>query len=210
MNISPMRVNWSFDTANTSDAFSISGNISDLPASSINPFVEPYLKIQTTGLIRDLVFNFRGNKAGLNGTLNMKHQDLKVAILRESGEKNKLLSAVANFVIKSNSGNYPESVVVDNVQRDNTKSFFNLFWKGIEEGLKKTLIGNNVEKTEEKVKNTVQTTKETVNKAKTEIQNTTATIKEKKDSTVIKVQETKKNLGDKLKGIFRKKEKAEN
>lgn len=140
----------------------------------------------------------------------MKHQDLKVAILRESGEKNKLLSAVANFVIKSNSGNYPESVVVDNVPRDNTKSFFNLFWKGIEEGLKKTLIGSNVEKTEEKVKNTVQTTKETVNKAKTEIQNTTATIKEKKDSTVIKVQETKKNLGDKLKGIFRKKEKAEN
>lgn len=210
MNISPMRVNWSFDPANTSDAFSISGNISDLPASSINPFVEPYLKIQTTGFIRDLVFNFRGNKAGLNGTLNMKHQDLKVAILRESGEKNKLLSAVANFVIKSNSGNYPESVVVDNVQRDNTKSFFNLFWKGIEEGLKKTLIGRNVEKTEEKVKNTVRTTKETVNKAKTKIQNTTATMKEKKDSTVIKVQETKKNLGDKLKGIFRKKEKAEN
>lgn len=210
MNVSPMKVNWSFDTANTSDAFSISGNISDLPASSINPFVEPYLKIQTTGYIRDLIFNFKGNKAGLNGALNMKHQDLKVAILKETGEKNKLLSAVANIVIKTNSGDYPESVVVDNVQRDNTKSFFNMFWKGIEEGLKKTLIGNNVEKTEASVKNTVQTTKETVNQAKEDLQNTAATIKEKKDSTKVKVQEKKKNLGDKLKGIFRKKEKAEN
>ena len=210
MNVSPMKVNWSFDTANTSDAFSISGNISDLPASSINPFVEPYLKIQTTGYIRDLIFNFKGNKAGLNGALNMKHHDLKVAILKETGEKNKLLSAVANIVIKTNSGDYPESVVVDNVQRDNTKSFFNMFWKGIEEGLKKTLIGNNVEKTEVSVKNTVQTTKETVNQAKQDLQNTAATIKEKKDSTKVKVQEKKKNLGDKLKGIFRKKEKAEN
>ena len=51
------------------------------------------------------------------------------------------------MVVKSNSGRFPESVVVDNVKRDSTKSFFNLFWQGIQEGLKKTLIGKNVEKT---------------------------------------------------------------
>ncbi len=217
MNVSPMKVSWSFDTANLNDAFTISGNISDLPASSINPFVEPYLKIQTTGYIKDLVFNFIGNKTGLNGKLNMKHQDLKVAILKETGEKNVVLSAVANMVIKTNSGVYPESVTVDNVKRDATKSFFNLFWQGVQEGLKKTLIGNNVEKTEASVKNTVQTTKETVQQAKSDLQNAGTTLKEKVDSTKTKIQQTKevvkekkKTVGQKLKGIFRKKEKAEN
>ena len=46
------------------------------------------------------------------------------------------------------------------MERDPTKSFFNLFWKGIEQGLKKTLIGTNVEKTEKKVKEAVSSVKE--------------------------------------------------
>jgi len=211
MNVSPMKVNWTLDTASMNDAFNISGNISDLPATSINSFVEPYLKIQTTGYIRDLIFNFSGNKAGLNGKLNMKHQDLKVAILKETGEKNVVLSAVANLVIKTDSGVYPESVTVDNVKRDATKSFFNLFWQGIQEGLKKTLIGNNVEKTEETIKNTVETTKETVNAAKEDINSATESLK-KSDSTQVKEQPApkKSTLKDKIKNVFRKKEKAEN
>lgn len=160
MNASPMNVKWSFDTANMSDAFSISGNIADLPAARINPFIEPYLKVRATGLISDLIFYFKGNYNGLNGTLKMVHQDLKVSILDKNGDKKKLLSAVANIFVRTDSGKYPESVVVDNVKRDKTKSFFNLFWKGIEEGLKKTLIGSNVEKTEKTVKNVVKDVKD--------------------------------------------------
>ncbi len=164
MSASPMKVNWSFDTSKPNDDFTIAGNVSDLPASRINPFIEPYLKIRATGTISNLLFNFKGNRNGLNGTLNMKHQDLKVSVLKKDGNKNKLLSAVANLFVKTDSKTYPESVIVDNIPRDKTKSFFNLFWKGVEEGLKKTLIGENVENTEKAVKNTVQNTKETVEK----------------------------------------------
>ena len=217
MNVSPMKVKWNLDTASMSDAFNISGNISDLPAASINPFVEPYLKIRTTGYISDLIFNFTGNKAGLDGSLNMKHKDLKVSVLKESGEKNKLLSAIANLVVRTNSKNYPESVVVDDVKRDPTKSFFNLFWKGIEEGLKKTLIGDNIEKTEANAKDAIKASKNAIQGAKQDFQDATEAVKDKVSNTKGKLQATKediiekkKKVGDKLKNIFRKKEKAEN
>src|SRR5690606_17262020 len=76
MNASPMNVKWNFDVLNKTDAFSIAGNVADLPASRVNPFIEPYLKVRATGLISDLIFNFKGNYNGLGGTLNLKHQDL--------------------------------------------------------------------------------------------------------------------------------------
>lgn len=200
MNVSPMNVKWSFDTANMTDAFAISGNISGLPASGINPFIEPYLKIRAVGNISDLIFNFKGNYQGLNGTLKMKHKDLRVSILKETGEKNKLLSAVANIFVRSDSGKYPESVLVDHVQRDKTKSFFNLFWKGIEEGLKKTLIGKHIEVTEKKVKNTVENTKSALEQNKKDMKETKQEVKEK-------VQNVKEKINEKplLKNLFRKK-----
>ncbi|MCP2037170.1 hypothetical protein [Chryseobacterium sp. HSC-36S06] len=200
MNASPMNVKWNFDTANMSDVFSIAGNIADLPASRVNPFIEPYLKIRATGLISDLIFNFKGNNKGLNGILNMKHQDLRVSVLKETGEKNKVLSAVANIFVKTDSGKYPDSVPVDNIVRDSSKSFFNLFWKGIEEGLKKTLIGKNVENTEKTVKTTVENTKTALEQNKADIKETKQEVKEKAQQTKEKIKE--KGL---LRNIFRKK-----
>ncbi len=150
--VSPMHVNWKFNTANLSDVFTISGSISDLPAPRINQFIEPYLKIRATGTIKELKFNFKGNKKELNGTMDMNHEDLKVSLLKKDGEKNKILSAIVNIFVKSNTDNSFENAVVDNVQRDPMRSFFNLFWKGIEEGLKKVLIGKNVEQTEKNLK----------------------------------------------------------
>ncbi len=201
MNASPMNVKWSFDTAKMNDAFTISGNIADLPASRINPFIEPYLKIQATGLISDLIFNFKGTKQGINGTLKMVHQNLKIAILKQTGEKNKILSAIANVFVRTDSGNYPESVVVEEVARDKTKSFFNLFWKGIEQGLKKTLIGKNAPKTEQSIKNTVENTKSALEQNKVELQQTKSEVKEKVETVKGKIQEKKEIV--KEKGLFR-------
>lgn len=201
MNVSPMKVRWNFDTAKPNDAFGIAGNIRDLPASNINPFIEPYLKIRAEGFISDLQFDFNGNKYGINGTMKMQHQNLKVALLRQTGEKNKMLSAIANVFVKSNSGDYPESVTVENVERDKTKSFFNLFWKGIELGLKKILIGKNAPKTEEKIKNTVENTKHALEQNKKDLQETKTEVKEKVQTIKQKVKDTKENV--KKEGTFR-------
>lgn len=193
MGASRMKINWNIDTASQNDAFSIAGSVLNIPASGINPFTEPYLKVRATGQITSLIFDFKGNKAGLNGTLKMKHENLKVSILKENGEKNTILSAVANVFVKTDSGKYPESVLVENVERDNTKSFFNLLWKGIEQGLKRTLIGAKMPETE-------KTVKATLKGGKAEVKNAKETVVEK----VVEVKEKVKEKGI-LKNIFKKK-----
>jgi soluble cytochrome b562 len=88
---------------------------------------------------------------------------------------------------------------VENVERDPTKSFFNLFWKGIEQGLKKTLIGVNIDKTEKTVKDAVSSVKEVKQ-----------TVKELKQDIKAKKEEPKPQKKEKkgfLKGVFKKKEK---
>ncbi|BAP29700.1 uncharacterized protein CHSO_0663 [Chryseobacterium sp. StRB126] len=205
MNLSPLSVNWSFDVADQHDVFMISGKTSNLPANGINPFIRPYLHVTATaGIIQEMLFNFKGNPAGLHGTFNLKHKDLKIAVLnKENHEKKGFLTAVANVFLKSNSGNYPESVTVENVERDPTKSFFNLFWKGIQQGLKKTLIGKNVEKTEQKVKNAVSSVKE----MKQSVKDIKEEIKQKKHTS--RPQEEKKEKKGFLNGIFKKKDNTE-
>ncbi|WES96248.1 hypothetical protein P2W68_15495 [Chryseobacterium arthrosphaerae] len=204
MNQSPLSVSWNFDVADQNDAFAISGKTTGLPASGINPFIRPYLHVTATaGTIQEMLFNFKGNPAGLHGTFNLKHKDLKIAVLdKDNHEKKGFLTAVANVFIKSDSGSFPESVTVENVERDPTKSFFNLFWKGIEQGLKKILIGKNVEKTEAKVKNAVSSVKDmkqSVKEIKQEIKNKTAP----------KPEEEKKEKKGFLKKIFKKKDHSE-
>jgi len=204
MDQGPLSVNWNFDVANTNDVFSISGRAANLPAAEINPFIRPYLHVTATGTIQEMLFNFKGNPKGLNGTFNLKHKDLKVTILdKDNKEKKGLLTAVANLLVKSDSGNLPQSVAVEDVERDPTKSFFNLFWKGIEQGLKKTLIGIDVDKTKKKVDNAVAAVKdmkESVKEVKEEIK----THKEQPAS-----QPAEKEKKGFLKGVFRKKEKSE-
>lgn len=205
MNLSPLSVNWNFDVADQNDRFAISGKTTNLPASGINPFIRPYLHVTATaGTIQEMLFNFKGNPAGLHGTFNLKHKDLKVAVLNKNNhEKKGFLTAVANVFLKSNSGNFPEAVTVENVERDPTKSFFNLFWRGIEQGLKKTLIGKNVEKTEKKVKEAVSSVKE----MKQSVKEIKQEIKNKKEAP--KPEEEKKEKKGFLNNIFRKKEKTE-
>lgn len=203
MNLAPLSVNWNFDVADQKDVFTISGRTLNLPAQGINPFIRPYLHVTATGTIQEMLFNFRGNPAGLNGTFNLKHKDLKVAILdKNNREKKGVLTAIANLVVRSNSGRLPEDVKVENIPRDPTKSFFNLFWKGIESGLKKTLIGKNVDKTEESVKNTVSAVKD----MKQSVKELKEEVKNKKESAPPKQEKKKKGL---FKGIFNKKEKPE-
>lgn len=206
MKLAPLSVNWNFDVADQRDVFHISGRTVNLPAQGINPFIRPYLHVTATGTIQEMLFNFKGNPAGLNGTFDLKHKDVKVAILdKNNREKKGLLTAVANLVVRSNSGKLPETVMVEDIQRDPTKSFFNLFWRGIESGLKKTLIGKNIDKTEEKVKNAVSAVKEAKQSVK-ELGNEIKNSKQDRKENAPSQEKKKKGL---FKGIFNKKENPE-
>lgn len=140
MGVSPMKVNWNFDTSDLRDNFTIGGYINDLPANDINPFIKPYMNITATGTITSLNYNFKGNNDIMNGKFKITHKDLKVALIdKETKEKKKFLSGVANLFVKKDSQKFPESVDIY-VERNKERSFFNFYWKGIEDGLKKTLL----------------------------------------------------------------------
>jgi len=214
MDTSLLSVNWGFDVADQSDRFTIGGQLSNIPAVALNAFVVPYMSITAKGTIQEMLFNFRGNPKGIGGTFKMKHKDLKVSILdKKSKEKKGVLSAVANIFIKTDSGKFPESVVVEDVERDPTKSFFNLFWKGIEDGLKKTLIGIDIGKT----KKTVEDAKATVKEVKKKVEDVKTSVKEAKEDISKTVASPKKEITKEkpeekkgfLKKIFNKKEKTE-
>ena len=154
MESAPLTVNWEFDTAKPNDYFTITGYTGDMPAADLNLFTEPYLKVRAKGEISRLAFAFNGDKKTISGTFKMLHKDLKVETLTKNGNKNVIVSAIANIFIKNDSGPNPPAIVIENVERDNTKSFFNFLWRGIEAGLKKTLVGlgssaKKVETTEE-------------------------------------------------------------
>jgi len=119
------------------------------------------------------------------------------------------LSAVANIFIKTDSGKFPESVVVEDVERDPTKSFFNMFWKGIEDGLKKTLIGINIDKTKKTVEGAVNTVKD----VKSSVKDVKKSVKQAKEDiskelaspkTNIPKEEKKSEKPKEKKGLFKK------
>ncbi len=140
MGVSPMKVNWNFNTSDLRDNFTIGGYINDLPAVDITPFIKPYMNITATGTITSLNYDFKGNNDIMNGKFKITHKDLKVTLLnKNTKEKKKFLSGVANLFVKKDSQKFPESVDIY-VERNKERSFFNFYWKGIEDGLKKTLL----------------------------------------------------------------------
>ncbi|MFC6269149.1 AsmA family protein [Frigoriflavimonas asaccharolytica] len=141
MDSAPLTVNWEFDTARKDDYFTVTGFTGLMPAPDLNLFTEPYLKVRATGEIQKLAFAYTGNVKTISGTFKMINKDLKVQMLQDDGDKKVVLSAIANLFVKNDSGPNPAAILIENVERDNTKSFFNFLYKGIEAGLKKSLVG---------------------------------------------------------------------
>lgn len=220
MEASPLAVNWRFNTADQGDRFSIAGKLSNIPAKELNSFVVPYLSVSVKGTIEEMVFDFNGNPKGIGGNFKLKHKNLEISILdKKSKEKKGFLSAIVNIFVKTDSGKFPESVVVENVERDPTKSFFNMFWKGVEDGLKKSLLGINIDKTKktvqgaantvEDVKGGVKDVKETFKDAKKDISEGFAPSEKKAPAVQKKEPEKPKEKKGFFKRIFGKKEKPE-
>jgi hypothetical protein len=210
MRSSPLSVNWGFNTADQGDRFTIAGNLDNIPATALNSFIVPYLSVSAIGTIQQMLFNFKGDPKGIGGTFNIKHKDLKISILdKKSKQKKGFLSAVANVFIKTDSDKLPESVMVEGVERDPTKSFFNMFWRGVEDGLKKTLIGINIDKT----KKTVEGAVNTVKNVKSGVKEVKSSVKQAKDDiskelsspkTNTPKEENKPEESKEKKGLFKK------
>ena len=135
-----MYANWSFNPMNRNENFRIKGYIKNMPAKNMDPFLKPYLKVSAEGRFNEINFNFAGNNNNAGGDFTIRYNDLKVNILKDNGEKRKVLSALGNVLVSKNTKGNSKQAKVENIERDQQKSFFNFFLACILDGLKETIL----------------------------------------------------------------------
>ncbi|HWB90982.1 MAG TPA: hypothetical protein VG605_04000 [Puia sp.] len=125
--------------------FTIDGGFGSLDARSLNPLTEPMgLTRLDHGQINHLKFAIRGTDSAGDGQVILSYRDVKVSMLKKDQDragfdKKRLASFFANLMVKNSSGpanRGPEEV---HFQRILNKSMFNLIWKTLFTGIKKSI-----------------------------------------------------------------------
>lgn len=140
MKTAPLRVTWSFNTPEESDAFTIMGHLQNIDTHKTDPITNPLMNATTDGRIKEVRFTFNGNTKHGKGLFAINYDDLKVDILKKDGKKeNKLMGTLVNMVVKNDTdGKMKEThVEVDRIQH---KSVFNFLWRFVEQGLKQSVL----------------------------------------------------------------------
>ncbi len=142
----PIKGSFTFTLHSQEGKFKADGHIPSFDAHLLNKISVPMALMRiNTGTIDALDFNFTGNNVEAGGKMVMKYSDLKVDVLKHDKQTNKikkkgLISLLANIIVKNDNprnGNLRE--VNPHFDRDVQKSFFNLVWKTMFTGMKKTL-----------------------------------------------------------------------
>ena len=145
MNTSNLNATWRFNIMDVNDSFTINGTILNFPAKGMNPFIKPYIKVGVDGMLNKVYFSFKGNKNKANGTFGMNYSDLKVTLFKDDGkESKKVMSAITNLLLKSDTKNQNKEVQIWDVERKKECSFFNYLWLCVLQGLKQTLVSNTI------------------------------------------------------------------
>jgi hypothetical protein len=141
MGRSNLNFNMEFDIKDPEDNFKFSGNLSGIEGEAMNSFLKPAMNIEVQGKISSLYFNFFGNDYSALGDTRLQYHDFKVEVLRKDGErKNKLLTGLANLILKNNVANKKMDQKNVSAIRDQTKSFWNFLWLCIRNGALKSFL----------------------------------------------------------------------
>ncbi|MGV4530381.1 hypothetical protein [Ornithobacterium rhinotracheale] len=100
------------------------------------------MNAQIKGTVTWAKFNFKGNDKGAKGYMKMDFSNIEVDILtKKTKKKKKFWSTLANWLVKDdskeNEGKESKIIVVE---RNQQKSFFNLFWLCLKQGLVDNLL----------------------------------------------------------------------
>lgn len=144
----PVQTLWTFYLFSDNGRFDIKGHLGAMDATALNVFTEPLGGARVKeGQIRDLQFNLKGYDYGMDGTVKLLYDDLKVALLKKDKDigtlkEKKLLSWGANMVIKNANPSKKEAPRVVDVHFDRVinRSIFHLSWKTLFEGVKATAL----------------------------------------------------------------------
>lgn len=141
MKTAPLDVDWDFDISDRQDHFQISGQMGRLQAEQINKFMTPAMNVKASGEILDMYFNFYGDDDAANGDMKIEYKNFKVKVLEKEGKgKIGIVSALANLLVNNKALNEEANYQEIHVKRDNTRSFWNYFWKCIRKGALKEFL----------------------------------------------------------------------
>jgi hypothetical protein len=143
MNQVPLRAHFYFPPGSNGQ-FSVKSSLPPFDLTVLNPVFKPLARVEIrTGKARSLDFSIQGNDQGATGRVSFLYEDLKIDVLKETEEgstnKRPLLSMLANnLFIRTNNRSDDRKDHEFRVKeaRDPSKSFFNLIWKTLFEGLK--------------------------------------------------------------------------
>lgn len=148
LNRFPVQTFWTFYLFNVNGRFDVRGHLGTLNAAAINDITEPLggLRIKS-GRIKRLDFNFKGHDYGMDGTVKLLYDDLKVAVLKKKKDtgilkEKKLASWGANMIIQdaNPSGKEAPRLIPVHFDREINRSIFHLSWKTLLKGIKETVM----------------------------------------------------------------------
>lgn len=148
LNRFPVRTFWTFYLFNANGRFDVRGHLGALNAAAINGITESLggLRIKS-GRIKRLDFNFKGHDYGMDGTVKLLYDDLKVAVLKKKKDtgilkEKKLASWGANMIIKDANplGKEAPRLIRVHFDREINRSIFRLSWKTLLKGVKETVL----------------------------------------------------------------------
>lgn len=147
LNLAPMKAALTLYLEDKQGRFSIDGSASNIDATKLNELVVPMgmAKIKK-GSVKKLDFKLKGNNYRADGSVTVLYDDLKIDFLELDDErkmnKKHLTSFISNIIIKDSNPDDGETRIGEvHHDRDMNRSFYNLIWKSIFEGINKT-IGN--------------------------------------------------------------------
>lgn len=151
LGVGQLKTQWDLSLISTKGDFKINGTLGRFGATSLNQITEPLgMAGVKNGTIHNLRFALKGDDYGAEGTAILLYNDLKIEVLKKEDNelvKKGVASAVANLFIRDHNpanGKTREALISE--KRDTTKSFFNLAWKSIFNGVKRTAMGKDDEK----------------------------------------------------------------
>lgn len=139
----PMKASFYFPPGGNGQ-FSVKATIQPFHLATLNPVIQPLARVKIrSGKSHQLNFTINGNDLGAEGRVRFTYDNLKLDILKEkeSGTTTKrpLVSLLANqLLLRTNNraDDRKDHEFLVREERDPAKSFFNLIWKTLFEGIK--------------------------------------------------------------------------
>lgn len=129
-----------------SPTYHAQGSISKMHFNQLNPILKSIADVRVeSGYLNRLTFEFNYTEHISKGLLQVDYKDLRITILNKNKEStNQAKTFVANVLVKTNidqtQTTLQRSAAID-IERDKTKSIFNVWSKSVLDGLKKSMLG---------------------------------------------------------------------